>query len=134
MTFEKLYQVLRESNASTISLREIYNEDFPERNDIFWDHVAERDFDVQLPIRTATRKDILHYFNNQYGTAKVSEILKMLLPEQKKTLQHYVKSPNLTGHIILVSGKDLIVDGNHRALAVVINNKSIQFVDLADLP
>lgn len=117
----------------TTTLSKIYSKTgYPEEDELLWQYVGNMELKNPLSVKTLSPQRIANIFEIQYGIDHIDDLLGRLDSDQKKTLKHYKKDPNLSNSIIVVAdGK--IIDGNHRALAAASNNVSIKYVDLDDL-
>ncbi len=114
------------------TLNKLYNGNFPDRDESFWDEVRPHEFDNPLEIRTMPKHKLAIMIQSQYRVEHLDELLDMMDEDQQEILQRYMNDPNLSNKIILLSG-DRIIDGNHRALAAAMKGVPINYVDLADL-
>jgi hypothetical protein len=123
---------LFESVANSISLRDLYNGDFPDRDELFWDYVRQNEIDVPLAIHQLPAYKLKIMLLSQYRAEHIEEILDMIDDDRSDLIAKYENDPSLSNKmIVLCDGK--IIDGNHRALAAALGNKPINYVDLADL-
>ena len=123
-------EFLRES-AQTISLEQLYQGDYPDRDEEFWDHVRPSDFRTQLPIQTMQRHIVMITMLGMYQAEHIDEVVDMLEPEQLEVVQRYENDPDLSNKIVLVSDHR-IIDGNHRALAAALKGVPIKYVELTE--
>lgn len=123
---------LFESVTNSISLRDLYNGDFPDRDELFWDYVRQNEIDVPLAIHQLPSYKLKMVLLSQYRAEHIDEILDMIDSDRSDLITKYGNDPSLSNKVIvLCDGK--IIDGNHRALAAALGNKPINYVDLADL-
>ena len=125
----RAHEFLKES---TTTLNKLYNGNFPDRDESFWDEVRPHEFDNELEVKVLPKHKLAIMIQSQYRVEHLDEILDMMDEDQQEILQRYMNDPNLSNKIILLSG-DRIIDGNHRALAAVMKGVPINYVDLADL-
>lgn len=125
----RAYEFLKES---TTTLNKLYNGNFPDRDESFWDEVRPHEFDNELEVKIMPKHKLSIMLQSQYRVEHLDEILDMMDEDQQEILQRYMNDPNLSNKIILLSG-DRIIDGNHRALAAALKGVPIKYVDLADL-
>jgi hypothetical protein len=123
-------EFLRES-VQTISLEQLYQGDYPDRDEEFWDHVRPGDFKMQMPIQTMQRHIVMITMLGMYQAEHIDEVVDMLEPEQLEVVQRYENDPDLSNKIVLVSDHR-IIDGNHRALAAALKGVPIKYVELTE--
>jgi hypothetical protein len=118
---------LFESEKMTLSM--IYDGDLPDRDEIIWDYIGNNEFDIPLMVEVMPKHKLMITLLSQYRAEHIDEIYDLLEPDQEEIVDHYKSDPNLSNSIIIVAdGK--IIDGNHRALAAALTNRSIKYVDL----
>lgn len=122
---------ISESSGETISLEQLYQGDYPDRDEEFWDHVRPSDFRTQLPIQTMQRHIVMITMLGMYQAEHIDEVVDMLEPEQLEVVQRYENDPDLSNKIVLVSDHR-IIDGNHRALAAALKGVPIKYVELTE--
>lgn len=123
-------EFLREG-AQTISLEQLYQGDYPDRDEEFWDHVRPSDFKTQMPIQTMQRHLVMITMLGMYQAEHIDEVVDMLEPEQLEVVQEYENDPDLSNKIVLVCD-NRIIDGNHRALAAALKGVPIKYVELTE--
>jgi len=114
------------------TLNKLYNGNFPDRDESFWDEVRPSEFDNPLEVKVMPKYKLAIMLQSQYRVEHLDEIVDMMDEDQQEILQRYMNDPALSEKIILLSG-DRIIDGNHRALAAAMKGVPIHYVDLADL-
>jgi len=119
-----------DSNSTTLS--KLYNGDYPDRDEIFWDYVGRSDLDKPLTVGSMPHYKLKILLLSQYRAEHPDELVDLLDSDQKRALRRHLRDVDLSNNIIVISG-DRVVDGNHRALAAVLSGKPIKYVDLADL-
>jgi hypothetical protein len=118
---------LFESEKMTLSM--IYDGDLPDRDEMIWDYIGNNEFDIPLMVEIMPKHKLMITLLSQYRAEHIDEIYDLLEPDQEEIVDHYKSDPNLSNSIIIVAdGK--IIDGNHRALAAALTNRSIKYVDL----
>ena len=123
---------LHEIDNST-TLTSIYQNNFPDRDDAFWDHVGRLDLKKPLTIYTMPPHKIKLLLLSQYGQEHLDDVVDMIDDKDRiNILKRYRRAKDLSNQIIVVTD-DMIIDGNHRALAAALENKSIKYVNLSDL-
>lgn len=127
-----LSQITNQLTENRITLQDLYNGNFPERDELFWDYVRSGDLHTSLEVKTLPKHKLEIKLKDQYRVEHLDEIVDMMNKYQKDILHRYMNDPNLVKKIIVISG-NRIIDGNHRALAAAMKGVSIQYVDLADL-
>lgn len=123
---------LMKEDTSSTTLAKLYNGNYPDRDETFWDYVNPSEFDTPLTIQTLQRHIVMLTLLGQYRVEHIDDIMDMLDDDRKELVQSYVDDPNLSSKVIVLSG-DRIIDGNHRALAAALKGVPINYVDLADL-
>jgi hypothetical protein len=114
------------------TLNKLYDGNFPERDESFWDEVRPDEFDNELEVKIMPKYKLAIMLQSQYRVEHLDEILDMMDEDQQEILHRYMNDPSLSEKVILLSG-DRIIDGNHRALAAAMKGVPINYVDLADL-
>lgn len=120
-----------ESSQQT-TLAQLYNGDYPDRDEAFWDYVSPSEFNTPLAIQTLPRHKVLMTLLGQYRAEHIDDVMDMLDDDRKELVQSYINDPALSSKVIVLAGHR-IVDGNHRALAAAVKGVPINYVDLADL-
>ena len=123
---------LMKEDANTTTIAQLYNGNYPDRDETFWDYVSPSEFNTPLTVQTLARHKVLITLLGQYRAEHIDEITDRLDDEQQEIVQSYINDPALASKIIVVAD-DRIIDGNHRALAAAIKGVPINYVDLADL-
>ena len=123
-------EFITESQQTTIN--KLYQGNFPDRDESFWDEVKPSEFDQPLSVKVMPKYKLAIMLQSQYRVEHLDEIIDMMDEEQQEVLQRYIDDPTLSSKVILLSG-DRIIDGNHRALAAAMKGVPINYVDLADL-
>jgi hypothetical protein len=124
-------EFITESVQAT-TLAKLYNGNYPDRDETFWDYVSTTEFDKPLLIQTLPRHKVMMTLLSQYRAEHIDEITDMLDDDQQEIVQSYTNDPALSSKVIVLSG-DRIIDGNHRALAAAIKGVPINYIDLSDL-
>lgn len=113
------------------TLNKIYTHGLPDEDELIWQWIGYGDLETPVEVKRMIPQVLKQVLEMQYGVEDVEDIIDMLEPEQLEILDNY-KSSDLSNQIIVThNGK--IVDGNHRALAAAMLNKSIKYIDLSDL-
>ena len=120
-----------ESESNKTTLNNIYGGDYPDEDELIWNFVGNQDFDVPFTVKTLNADTLKHMLLDTYGVDELKDLFRKMQPDQKATIEYYKNDPNLSNHIIIVN-KNIIVDGNHRALAAVLANKNIKCVDVSE--
>lgn len=121
-----------ETSTNSTTLNRLYNGQYPDRDEMFWDYVQNSDLDTELPIQTLSPVKLDILLRSQYRVEDIEEIFDMLDDDRLEIINDYRKNPNLSQSVIVV-GDNRIVDGNHRAFASALNKSPIKYVDLSDL-
>ena len=120
------------NNSNQITLAQLYNGHYPDRDEEFWDHVSSSDMNIPLPVHQIAPYKLSIMLLSQYRIEHLDDLFDMMNEEQQETVQHYINDPNLSAQTIVIED-GRIIDGNHRALAAAIKKKPINAVDLMDL-
>lgn len=128
MRFAELF----ESGGHAVTLRELYNGDFPDRDELFWDYVRSGELDTPLTVEQMPAYKLKIMLLSQYRAEHIDDITDMIDSDRMNLIAKYRNDPNLTSKIIVV-GDGKIIDGNHRAISAALENKPINYVDLAGL-
>ena len=123
-------EFLSESQQTT--LNDLYDGNFPGRDESLWDEIGTMDLDTPLMIHTMPRYKIEIMLLGQYRVEHLDEIVDMMDPDQKEILERYMNDPTLADKVIVIS-EHRIIDGNHRALAAAYKGTSIKYIDLSEL-
>lgn len=124
--------LMKEDGSNSTTLAQLYNGNYPDRDETFWDYVNSSELETPLNIQTLPRHKVLLTLLGQYRVEHIDDIMDMLDDDRKELVQSYVNDPNLSSKVIVLSGHR-IIDGNHRALAAAVKGVPINYVDLADL-
>ena len=123
---------LFEGVGNTISLSQLYQGDYPGRDELFWDYVNQSEIDTPLTVQRVQPYKLRIMLLSQYRAEHIDEILDMIDDDRAELIAKYQNDPSLSDKVIvLCDGR--IIDGNHRALAAALSNKPINYIDLADL-
>jgi len=121
-----------EDASNTTTLNKLYNGNYPERDETFWDYVSSSELNTPLTIQTLPKHKVMFMLLSQYRAELIDDVMDMVDDERKELVQSYIDDPALSNKVIVLSG-NRIIDGNHRALAAAIKGVPINYVDLADL-
>jgi len=121
-----------EDASNTTTLNNLYNGNYPERDETFWDYVSSSELNTPLTMQTLQKHKVMFMLLGQYCAEHIDEITDMLDDDRKELVQSYIDDPALSNKVIVLSG-NRIIDGNHRALAAAIKGVPINYIDLADL-
>ena len=124
--------LMKEDGGNSITLAKLYNGNYPDRDETFWDYVSSSELNTPLNIQTLARHKVMITLLSQYRAEHIDDVIDMLDDDRKELVQSYVNDPTLSSKVIVVAN-DRIIDGNHRALAAAIKGVSINYVDVADL-
>lgn len=113
-----------------ITLNQLYGDNKPHRDDTIWDY-GTMIWDNEYPVETINPNKLNLYLQSQYRIEHYEELFDMMDEEQQEIVEKYVNDPNLSDKIIVLDN-GYIVDGNHRALAAVIADKPIKYIDIGD--
>jgi len=124
--------LMKEDGGNSTTLAQLYNGNYPDRDETFWDYVNSSEFDTPLAIQTLARHKVMIMLLSQYRAEHIDDVMDMLDDDRKELVQSYVNDPELSSKVIVLAG-DRIIDGNHRALAAALKGVPIRYVDLVDL-
>ena len=124
--------LMKEDGSNSTTLAKLYNGNYPDRDETFWDYVSQNELNTPLDIQTLQRHKVMFTLLGQYRAEHIDDVMDMLDDDRKELVQSYVNDPNLSNKVIVMSGHR-IIDGNHRALAAALKGVPINYVDLADL-
>lgn len=115
----------------TTSLNQIYQNEFPDRDENFWNYVTNSELNTQHEIQTMKPYKLEILLKGQYRIEHIDELYDIMEPEQQEVVNDYMNS-NLSNQVIVIADNK-IIDGNHRALAAVKSKQPIKFIDLDDI-
>lgn len=115
----------------TTTLNDLYQDNYPGQDELIWNFVGKRDFNIPFTVRKINSLDLEELLIDNYGVGDVQDLFKKMQPEQERIISDYQTDPALSQQIIVLSGRR-ILDGNHRALAAVLANKSIRYIDVSE--
>ena len=115
----------------TTTLSDIYDNNYPDHNELIWNYIGTSDLDTPFTIQTINPNKLNLYLTSQYRIEHIEELFDMMDEDQRETVEHYENDPNLSDQIIVMND-GRIIDGNHRALAAVLSNRPIKFVDIGE--
>lgn len=116
---------------NTISLADIYDGSYPDSDELIWNFVGDSDFDIPFEVNIMRPMVLDQILCNQYGVDDIEDLFHKMQPEQEAIVLDYQNDPNLSNQIIVLH-QDRIIDGNHRALAAVLANKPIKYIDVSE--
>ena len=119
----------KQLDENDISLSQLYSDDYPDHDEIFWNYVSNSDLNTKFEVEKLSPMKLDILLMSQYRVEHIDEIVDMLKDEQIEIINDYRSSSNLSDSIIVVAN-NRIIDGNHRALAAALNNVSIKCIDL----
>ena len=125
-------QRVRENINKTTTLSQLYSNDYPDHDEVFWNYVSDSDLDKKLEIETLSYSKLNILLLSQYRAEHLEEIVDMMNEDSVEVVKQYQSSPNLASSIVVVAD-NRIIDGNHRAMAAALNHSSIKYVDLDQL-
>ena len=102
-----------EASTNSTTLSKLYNGQYPDRDELFWDYVQKDDLNKELTVHTFSPIKLKILLQSQYRVEDVEEIFDMLDDDRLEIIDHYKKDPNLSQSIIVVAN-NRIIDGNHR--------------------
>lgn len=124
--------VLEQLSSKTMTLNDYYDGEFPASNEMIWNFVDEQEFDFPIPVENITYQEILNIFKKQYQINTIPELMKKLTKSQKDIVEHYRKSRDLRNAVIVICN-NIVVDGNHRALAAIFERTDIRKIQLENI-
>lgn len=120
------------TSGNSTTLQQLYDGNYPDRDEQFWEWVGVGDFNTPLAVRRMSLSLLRSMIENQYRVDHYEELLDRLDDDRRELLQRYADNSNI-GSSTIVTCNGRIIDGNHRALAAVISGSGINYVDLAEL-
>lgn len=129
----RITAMTNEEQNNSITLSDLYINDYPDDDELIWNYVGRGDFDIPFTIKTIRPVALDQILTNQYNVEHIDDLFDKMEPEQEDIVQDYKDDPKLSDRIIVLSS-DRIVDGNHKALAAVLANKPIKYIDIAEQP
>ena len=138
-TYEQEYNMFKSKGPrrimamteGTTTLSDIYKNNYPDHDEVIWNYVGDSDFDIPFTIQTINPNKLNIYLTSQYSIEHIEELFDMMDEDQKETVEHYENDPTLSDQIIVMSD-GRIIDGNHRALAAVLSNRPIKYIDVSE--
>ena len=118
-------------SVQEVTLNDLYHDNYPDRDELIWNFVGKNDFDIPFTVRKINPLDLEELIIDNYGVDDIQDLFKKMQPDQEEIISDYQNDPALSQHTIILSGRR-IVDGNHRALAAVLANKPIKFIDVSE--
>ena len=118
---------------NTITLRQLYGDNFPDSSELqFWDCVRPHELDTPLTIHQLSPTALRITLLSQYRVEDPEELLDLIGDDsdRRELVQRY--RSDSTQHIIVLCN-NRIVDGNHRALAAVLERRPLRYVNLDEL-
>lgn len=113
------------------TLNDLYHDNYPDQDELIWNFIGTNDFDVPFTIRKINPLDLEELITDNYSVNDVQDLFKKMQPEQETIISDYQNDPSLSQQIIVLSGRR-ILDGHHRALAAVLANKPINYIDVSE--
>lgn len=118
-----------ESDNNQITLRQLYQGQFPNDDEMIWNYVSDSDFDTPFTVDTINPVKLSLFLTSQYQVEHIDELFDMMDDEQREIIDHYRNSSSLADQVIVMAD-GRIVDGNHRALAAVLTKTPIKYIDI----
>lgn len=131
-TLHKTLDKVFENNIKTVTLFNLYDGAMPDHDERIWNYVGDSDFDIPFEVHTIQPFVLDQILCDQYGVDDVEDLFYKMQPDQEEIIRDYQEDPNLSNQIIVLHGGNQILDGNHRALAAVLANKSIKYIDVGE--
>lgn len=134
---DKAYMIRRkekkvnEDTNKTITLADIYDGAYPDDDEVIWNYVGDSDFDIPFTVQTIQPIVLDQILTMQYGVDHIEDLYDIMQPEQIEIIDDYKNDSNLS-HQVIVLNQDRIIDGNHRAVAAVLANKPIKYIDVSE--
>lgn len=120
-----------ESAVKPITLADIYDGAYPDDDEVIWNYVGDSDFDTPFEVKIMRPMILDQILTMQYGVDDIEDLFHKMQPEQIEIIDDYKNDPNLSQQVIILN-QDRIVDGNHRAVAAVLANKPIKYIDISE--
>ena len=121
-----------ENSIKTVTLFNLYDGAMPDNDERIWNYVGDSDFDIPFEVHTIQPFVLDQILCDQYGVDDVEDLFRKMQPDQEEIIRDYQDDPNLSQQIIVMHGGNQILDGNHRALAAVLANKPIKYIDVSE--
>lgn len=117
-------------NEDTITLNQLYKHQRPDRNERIHDY-GTMIWDNPYEIQSIGPRKLDLFLCGQYDVEFIEDLFDKMDPEQHEIVDRYVSDPDLSNQIIVMDN-GYIVDGNHRAIAAALSNRSIRYIDIND--
>lgn len=130
-TVHRVLDTVFENIGQTITLDDLYDGSYPDDDEMIWNHVGQMDFDIPFTVRNIRPLELDELLCDNYGVDDVNQLFRKMQPEQEAIVSDYQNDPNLSQQIIVLADRQ-IIDGNHRALAAVLANKPIKYIDVTE--
>lgn len=121
-----------ENSNNTTTLNQLYNGNYPGRDEQLWNWVGLVDLDKPLNINRMSAQMLRSMLETQYHVDSYDDLVERLDADRRKLLKRYMNDQQLSNSIIVLCN-DRVIDGNHRALAAALRGSTIRYVDVADL-
>lgn len=129
---KRITAMTNEAPTQTITLSDLYKNNFPDDDELIWQYIGARDLVVPFEIKTLRPQSLKQMLELQYGIDELDSVDDVkLAPGNEALMKKYMKDPNLSNQIIVVA-QDKILDGNHRALAAALTDRPIKCVDVSE--
>lgn len=122
MKLLKLYEAFQNS----ITLSELYKDEYPHKDELLWEYVNESDMDVRFGIISINPAEYFRYIKDQYEEAEEIDT---------DTIQYYKDNPDkaLSKPVVVFSPDTILIDGYHRIVALYeLGITEIEAVDIYD--
>lgn len=116
---------------NTTTLNQIYKNEFPDRDELFWEYATLSDFTQPLTVEKMAPYKLEIILKSEYRVEHIDELFDLMSREQRQVVKQYMKQNLSHEAIVLADGR--IIDGNHRALAAVLSKQTINAVSLDEL-
>lgn len=124
--------LLKES-LNTITLNQIYSEDYPDESELIWEFVSEMDFNDKFQIKTFNPIIIYNNWEMGNGTTIKEAFENYADKDQKRIVKYYMKNLNEIKNKFIVTNGNMLVDGFHRVTALALSDiDNIKGIDLED--
>lgn len=135
-TIRRMIRGFKEAEEpQTITLGELYADQFVDEHEVIWSYIGRKDFDHPLPIyhidpktlRILGKEMLVSKSFEQFATAEQQDLVDRYAGE----MAGGVRIPD---HVIVVKDRREVLDGNHRTIAAIQAGVEIPAVDIMDLP
>jgi len=116
-----------------LSVREVYGDDLPHRDDRIWDYITPSEVDKKFDVVAIDPVEAFKTWTVEDGVTTIEEAFRdHAEPWQKRLVSSYRKDETLPKTILVVNGEE-IVDGHHRLAALAKNKvRNVAALDIGE--